>query len=66
MSAANLREMTIAGLENELFSLLKEQFNLKMQQASGQLNRPHLMHNVRKNIARVKTILTEKQVRTND
>jgi len=66
MSITDLREMTVAGLENELLSLLKEQFNLRMQQASGQLNKPHLMYNVRKNIARIKTILTEKQVRTND
>ena len=60
MKSSDLRAMSVAELEKELFELLREQFNLRMQKGSGQLTRVHLLKNVRLNIARVKTILTEK------
>jgi large subunit ribosomal protein L29 len=41
--------------------LLKEQFNLRMQQGTGQLSRPSRMTEVRKDIARIKTLMNEKQ-----
>ncbi|MGD9152587.1 MAG: 50S ribosomal protein L29 [Gammaproteobacteria bacterium] len=60
MKSSELRAMTVAELEKELHELLREQFNLRMQKGSGQLTRTHLLKNVRLNIARVKTIITEK------
>jgi large subunit ribosomal protein L29 len=59
MNAAELRVKSQQELEDELLSLRKEQFNLRMQQASGQLARPHEFMRVRKDIARVKTIVGE-------
>ena len=60
MSANELREKETVELRNELHNLLKEQFNLRMLKGSGQLARPHQMKKVRRDIARVKTILQEK------
>ena len=59
MKASELREKTPAELEESLLELRKEQFNLRMQQGSGQLARPSEMNRVRKDIARIKTVLTE-------
>lgn len=61
MKAIDLREKAVAELEQELVALRKEQFNLRMQMGSGQAVRPHLFNEARKNIARVKTIIAEKQ-----
>jgi len=55
------KDKSEAELNEELLSLRKEQFNLRMQQGAGEMSRPHLFKNVRRDIARVKTILTEKQ-----
>ncbi|MFO5801952.1 50S ribosomal protein L29 [Klebsiella pneumoniae] len=44
----------------ELLNLLREQFNLRMQAASGQLQQTHLLKQVRRDVARVKTLLTQK------
>lgn len=59
MKAEELRKKSADDLRNELLALRKEQFNLRMQQATGQLARPSEMARVRKNIARVKTVLNE-------
>lgn len=48
-----------AGLRAELEALRREQFNLRMQQATGKEVRPHLFSQVRRNIARVKTLLNQ-------
>jgi len=61
MKASELREKSVSDLNKDLSELLREQFNLRMQQGSGQLSKSHLMKDVRLNIARVKTILNEKQ-----
>ncbi|WP_435104845.1 50S ribosomal protein L29 [Arhodomonas sp. AD133] len=61
MKANELREKDVAGLEQELLERRKEQFNLRMQQASGQLSRPDQLSKVRRDIARIKTVLNEKQ-----
>ena len=61
MKANELRGKTPAELQEALQELLKEQFNLRMQQGTGQLARPSQMGEVRKNIARVKTVLNEMQ-----
>ncbi len=60
MKASELREKTIDGLNGELKDLLREQFNLRMQRGIGQMSRPDQLQKVRKNIARVKTVLNEK------
>lgn len=59
MKASELRSMSEAQLGDELLKLRREQFNLRMQQASGRLSRPHEHGRVRKEIARVKTVLNE-------
>ncbi len=59
MKAENLRGMSQEDLGKELLSLRREQFNLRMQRATGQLARPHEYGRVKKDIARVKTILGE-------
>ncbi len=59
MKAADLRNKTQDELAEELLNLRKEQFSLRMQQGSGQLSRPHEFKRVRKDIARVKTVIGE-------
>jgi large subunit ribosomal protein L29 len=61
MNANELREQSQAELRETLNELLKEQFNLRMQRGTGQLARPHLMKDVRRNIARVKTVMNAKR-----
>ncbi|GHF87515.1 50S ribosomal protein L29 [Thalassotalea marina] len=60
MKASDLREKSIEELNAELLELLREQFNYRMQASTGQLAQTHLLRTVRRNIARVKTIITEK------
>lgn len=60
MKASELKAKNVEELNQELLGLLREQFNLRMQAATGQLNQTHLLRQVRKNIARVKTVLNEK------
>jgi large subunit ribosomal protein L29 len=60
MKASELREKNVESLESELLERRKEQFNLRMQQATGQLARPDQMTRVRRDIARIKTVLNEK------
>lgn len=55
-----LRGLSTEELQNELLSLRKEQLNLRMKKASGSLDKTHLITLVRKSVARVKTMLTEK------
>ena len=61
MNAAELRDKQAEELFEELLRLRKEQFGLRMQDASGQLGQYHLLKQVKKDIARVKTIIVEKQ-----
>ncbi len=61
MKATDLREKSTEELQDMLLEQLRTQFNLRMQQGSGQLDKPSEMKNARKNIARIKTIITEKQ-----
>ncbi len=61
MKASELRGKTQAELREALHDLLKEQFNLRMQRGTGQFSRPHLMKDVRRNIARVKTVMNQKR-----
>ncbi|QCI24020.1 50S ribosomal protein L29 [Buchnera aphidicola (Macrosiphoniella sanborni)] len=55
------RNKTKKDLSTELLQLLREQFNLRMQSVSGKLKQPHLLRKVRRNIAKIKTLLAEKE-----
>ncbi len=59
MNAAELRSKSEEELNDELVALRREQFNLRMQQATGELAQVHEHSRVKKNIARVKTVLGE-------
>ena len=61
MKAAELRDKETEELYEELLRLRKEQFGLRMQDASGQLGQYHLLSQVKRDIARVKTVIVEKQ-----
>ena len=60
MNAQDMREKTEIELREELSGLLREQFNLRMQRGIGQLATPHDLRRVRRDIARIKTVLNEK------
>ncbi len=60
MNAAEMREKTLDQLREQLESLKKEGFNLRFQAATGQLENTSRMREVRREAARVKTILNEK------
>ncbi len=61
MNAKELRAKSEEDLDTELQELSREAFNLRMQQGTGQLSRPNQVKDVRRNIARVKTILNERR-----
>ncbi len=61
MDAKELRAKSGEDLEAELLELSREAFNLRMQKGSGQLSRPNQVKDVRRSIARVKTILNERR-----
>ncbi|MGG7643244.1 50S ribosomal protein L29 [Rhodovulum sp. YNF3179] len=60
MNAAELRDKTPDQLREELSNLKKEAFNLRFQQATGQMENTARMKTVRRDVARVKTVLNEK------
>ena len=61
MKASELKEKNVEELQQTQIELLEEQFKLRMKSASGQISKTHELGKVRRNIARVKTILREKQ-----
>ena len=61
MKAEEFRHMTVDQLDDQLAKLKKEQFNLRFQRASGQLENTSRVREVRRDIARVKTVRTQKQ-----
>lgn len=60
MKASEIRELNASELEKKLADLKKELFNLRFQHAINQLDNPHKIDDVKKDIARVMTILHEK------
>lgn len=60
MKASELREKSAEELNSELLSLREEQFRLRMQESTGQLGQTHLLKKTQKDVARIKTVLTEK------
>jgi large subunit ribosomal protein L29 len=61
MKAADVRALSADQLNEELAKLKKEQFNLRFQQATGQVEKTHRFDEIRKDIARIKTVLRTKQ-----
>ena len=61
MKASELRGKDVAGLQKEVSDLLKAHFGLRMQKATQQLTNHSTLRKTRRDIARVKTILTEKK-----
>ncbi|NKN32150.1 50S ribosomal protein L29 [Marichromatium bheemlicum] len=59
MKANELRQSSLDELQTRLMDLLREQFNLRMQQGTGQLSKPSQMKAVRRDIARIKTVMAE-------
>jgi large subunit ribosomal protein L29 len=60
MKAPELREKSVEELNSELQKSLSQQFKLRVQKATGQLSQTHLLKQTRRDIARLKSVLTEK------
>jgi large subunit ribosomal protein L29 len=60
MKASEVRDMTLDQLDDEVLKLKKEQFNLRFQKATGQIENTAQVRKVRRDIARIKTIAAEK------
>lgn len=60
MKPSELRNKSVSELHQEEENLLKEQFNYRIQRSTGQLGQSHLLKQVKRDIARVKTVLAEK------
>lgn len=65
MKASEVRDMTPDQLQDELLKLKKTQFNLRFQGASGQLEKVHQMRQVRRDIARIKTVQRQRAAEAN-
>ena len=61
MKPGDLRAMTLDQLDDELLNLKKEQFNLRFQRATGQLENTARVRQVRRNIARIRTVSRQKR-----
>ena len=61
MKAADIKNMTIDQIDDEVLKLKKEQFNLRFQRATGQLENTTRVREVRRDIARLKTIAHQKR-----
>ncbi len=61
MKIAEVRGLTPDQLSETLLNLKKEQFNLRFQKATGQMEKTHRVDEIRKDIARIKTVLRAKQ-----
>ena len=60
MKIAEIKELTIKELNNRKRELRQEVFNLRIQQQGGQLEKPHMLRDLRRDAARVETVLTQK------
>ena len=61
MKAEEIRQLTVDQLDDQLVKLKKEQFNLRFQRASGQLENTSRVREVRRDIARLKTVRVQKR-----
>ncbi len=62
MKAHELRAKSDEELQSEVLSLARKRFNLRMQQGTGQLSRPSEMKVLRRDLARVKTVINERRI----
>ena len=60
MKIAEIQELTAKELLSRKRELREEIFNLRVQQQAGQLEKPHMLHALRRNIARIETVLSKK------
>ena len=60
MKASELRDKSVEDLNKDLLTLREEQFKLRMQKSTGQLGQSHLLQQNQRDIARVRTVLTQK------
>ena len=65
MNVNEMKSKTVVELRDELKGLLQEQFNLRMQKGMGQLTNFNELRRVRRDIARIKTVMTEKSTEGN-
>jgi large subunit ribosomal protein L29 len=65
MDVNTMKSKTVVELRDELSGLLQEQFNLRMQKGMGQMTNIHELRRVRRDIARIKTVMTEKSIEGN-
>ena len=61
MKASELREKSVEELQQDIDNLAKDQFNYRMQKSVGQLGQSHLLGQIKRDIARLKTVLNQKQ-----
>jgi large subunit ribosomal protein L29 len=61
MRASELKEKSVEELQEDIDNLAKEHFNCRMQKSTGQLSQTHLLGQIKRDIARIKTVLNEKQ-----
>ena len=61
MNASELKNKTSEELQTELLALLRELFNLRLQKGAGQTPQSHLFKKVKRQIARIKTVMREKE-----
>ena len=66
MTVKEVREKSNAELLNDIETLKAELFNLRFQQATGQLTNPARMREIKKSIARIKTVMTERELSNQD
>ncbi len=62
MKASDIRNLTTAEIEQKISGFKEELFNLRFQLATGQLDNPNQIHDLRKEIARAKTVLREREL----
>ena len=65
MDINEMKSKTVVELRDELKGLLQEQFNLRMNKGMGQMTNIHELRRVRRDIARIKTVMTEKTIEGN-
>jgi len=65
MKAREIHDMTNDELATKLNSLKEELFNLRFRHATGQLENPNVLNSVKKDIARVKTVIRERELKAN-
>ena len=61
MKTNDIRKMSVEDIEKKIVEVKNELFELRMKQATGNLEKPHMINKLRKDVARMKTVLTEKK-----